>query len=79
MYKLDVNIDNTIKVRYHYIIKLLLIQIFSFLFWMTFVNVIDNLFLISIHHNSNCFRFNHKTTLDIFESFIILKNKFRVH
>ena len=78
MYELDINIDNTVKVRYRYIIKLLFIQIFTYLIWMTLMSVIDNLFLISIQHNSNCFQFNHKTTLDIFESFIILKNKFRV-
>ena len=78
MYELNVNIDNTVKVRYRYIIKLLIIQIFTYLIWMTLMTVIDNLFLISIQHNSNCFQFNYETTSEPSKSFI-LKNKFRVH
>lgn len=79
MYKLDVNIDNTVKVRYRYIIKLLFIQIFSFLFWMTFMYIIDYLFLISIQHNGNCFKFNYDISSEPSKSSIILKNKFRIH
>lgn len=78
MYELDVNIDNTVKVRYRYIIKLLFIQIFTYLIWMTLMSVVDNLFLISIQYNSNCFQFNYETTSEPSKSFI-LKNKFRVH
>jgi hypothetical protein len=78
MYGLDVNIDNTVKVRYRYIIKLLFIQIFTYLIWMTLMSVVDNLFLLSIQHNSNCFQFNYETTSEPSKSFI-LKKKFRVH
>jgi hypothetical protein len=79
MYELDINIDNTVKVRYRYIIKLLIIQIFTYLIWMTLMSVVDNLFLLSIQHNSNnCFQFNYETTSEPSKSFV-LKNKFRVH
>jgi hypothetical protein len=73
MYGLDVNIDNTVKVRYRYIIKLLFIQIFTYLIWMTLMSVVDNLFLLSIQHNSNCFQFNYETTSEPSKSFILKK------
>ena len=78
MYELDINIDNTVKVRYRYIIKLLIIQIFTYLIWMTLMGVVDNLFLASIQYNSNCFQFNYETTSEPSKS-LILKKKFRVH
>jgi len=78
MYELDISIDNTVKVRYKYMIKLLFYQILLFLVLMTMMIFIDNLILINLQSNNNCVRFNYDTTANPYSSFL-LKNKFRVN
>jgi len=78
MYELDISIDNTVKVRYKYMIKLLFYQIFLFLVLMTVMIFIDNLILINLQSNNNCVRFNYENTANPYSSFL-LKNKFRVN